>query len=658
MNDGCWKPMEKDNYVVIKTSRFGSEWSNESQNLGILEIRKKKDVESGIRQPQIIQQRRMELYSPYQRQIQAWIDRRRDPEYQRRLADRRRESRQIKRDKETAQSIDLLRAHTEVSTENLRNKCSPFKTVIVDENNNNFYPDKEGDVHEWVGPFLESRWGSGWTQQYPQFCKKCGIFRSHAMQKEKLKILRSEHRISDNVYVIKYSPTGLLVLDMNKDDNDPNYRIPDIIYNFSRGLWVRTLESAYTLSDFHRTRTVTVVSPAMANLYVITILQRNKGFPYSEVGQADLKIILREPNIRHIFSTSKLDRKKIDIIDLDPYYNSRFYNHTAPMAKFKKKGEFSQAPEGYIPVKISVLLNSNQFPGWEGWSSTSSMDGYKAIFGAGDIRGLKELIPFYDDEAIFYRGGQSSFESSRFSKNPLHYSHASARGWYTGQTKIETKKNGEKETVPHGKGTWFETILINSDDEKKEVMRPFKALMYTGEWKNGKMDGKGTMIATFESLDVQQMKEFKDKPKNDVTLLRQIPKFKYEGNWKKGKRNGKGVETLYELKGRYEKLKGTYRRREYVGNFKDNQLFGEGKLTVYEEDGVTPIKVLEDRWVDAPHPFKGITLPVGKKKDNFLEGYLLPRDKYFDENGLRSEIRIDPISGKRNKNYKPPTKRR
>ncbi len=99
----------------------------------------------------------------------------------------------------------------------------------------------------------------------------------------------------------------------------------------------------------------------------------------------------------------------------------------------------------------------------------------------------------------------------------------------------------------------------------------------SGTWKEGKLNGNGTLTTVNGR---QYAGEFKDSKQNGKGTLYINNQPVYEGQWKDGKMNGKGKYTYVE---------GTY----YIGEWKDGNRNGQGVL--YNKDNSIKAKGL---WKD------------------------------------------------------------
>ena len=124
-------------------------------------------------------------------------------------------------------------------------------------------------------------------------------------------------------------------------------------------------------------------------------------------------------------------------------------------------------------------------------------------------------------------------------------------------TYIGEVKNG----MPHGQG------ILKGDgtkpNDKKDEIKDYK-YRYEGSFKNGKFDGKGSIVV-------------KEKPFYSYRLKKRIYNKmyeKYEGSWKNGLRHGEGLSRKSVPNVFLDK----YQTRIYSGNWKKNKRFGFGTL--------------------------------------------------------------------------------
>ncbi len=83
-----------------------------------------------------------------------------------------------------------------------------------------------------------------------------------------------------------------------------------------------------------------------------------------------------------------------------------------------------------------------------------------------------------------------------------------------------------------------------------------KKVVYDGVWSDNKMHGSGTWIC-YGSDGKKELE-------------------KYDGLWKNGKRNGFGIETLHDSIGGKKVV--------YAGEWRNNKIYGSGKWTLYGSD--------------------------------------------------------------------------
>ena len=178
-------------------------------------------------------------------------------------------------------------------------------------------------------------------------------------------------------------------------------------------------------------------------------------------------------------------------------------------------------------------------------------------------------------------------------------------------------------------------------------------LLYSGEIKNGYTHGKGTLLYeySFSDGDFEVDDEFMGNFKNGMregygisyhssdwytyTGILEYHRKEYEGEWKQNQRHGKGTEYWYYEEKEYEGFwkndqrhgKGisyySDQKKEYEGDWKNNQQHGRG--ISYHENGQ---KEYEGEWFQGNKYGKGIFYDINgtiESKGRYIQG------KWFDE---------------------------
>lgn len=91
--------------------------------------------------------------------------------------------------------------------------------------------------------------------------------------------------------------------------------------------------------------------------------------------------------------------------------------------------------------------------------------------------------------------------------------------------------------------------------------------IYVGQWKDGKMNGNGTLTSSKGSKYVGS---FKDNERNGYGTVTYGNRTKYIGQWKDDKMNGRGTY--------YYSADTAWKDRKWVGEWKDNKMHGQGTL--------------------------------------------------------------------------------
>ena len=265
----------------------------------------------------------------------------------------------------------------------------------------------------------------------------------------------------------------------------------------------------------------------------------------------------------------------------------------------------------------------------EGLIYSSSSLVYRAVFDNGKelrkVMNIKddEMLMYDDEKRVIYKGGfgdrfikkgrglRYEYEKGKIKRVFVCENGEDVYKWIelNGNTMIEFDEDGLK--VYKG-GMSEESDMQFIRNGEGELFNNGDQLIYSGEWKNGKREGKGSC---YNKGDVVYIGEWKDdKPNGNGQYLNSNGNIVWEGNWKNGYGDmGNGVWLSYED----GKKCGLYENgnRKYEGEWKDGKPDGRGVW--FDENGN---KKYEGIWENGLFHVNGriwFNYEIGKEKRVF-----------------------------------------